>query len=583
MNKFTVKYVQNGRGVDVGLSVSTTSYNWLSSNTERLDKQRGIILLKQSLNGVKKLVINGFSANYVNIERGQQKSKISARCTFYDTLDIFGRNASVLENCRCARKKRLETLRYSSADKWWTDKWRTFMLKPGVDNGICATKKFVRDRERKQIRGSLPISWLLDSPGASTELLVCQGVLQNRIRYVGARVRQFDQPNKGLTCGHFSFMLWPMDAYPADVLGEATVDGQRGRRHAGMAVVKRGNIEDGGPPGATPSGKRGADVDDTVEDRGEDGRNGRNGLNRPFYVGDMFVCTKLTVEIMHFIKSFCTKYSTIFNHDKSDAQIGGHFNWPPIRFKFEHFVFLLKLKLQVSLYKLSRLLTSIVIITARHLGILCRIALRYDIEPNPGPKESIRVMTINCRGLGNINKFRHLLNRAYEIIAKGPAIVFLQETMIIDSQYLNIAWHGKHVLTAGLGNSQGCITLVSDSVSINDIVHMGHRAHTFTAKGLIDTEVMVANVYAPIGYDDKKMHFFSSIFDRVLQYTGDSVILGGDLNLTFTVHERVGGVASAAEVRVASMVKDRIQECGLLDTWEGRQGHTWHRGKLLSD
>ncbi len=85
-----------------------------------------------------------------------------------------------------------------------------------------------------------------------------------------------------------------------------------------------------------------------------------------------------------------------------------------------------------------------------------------------------------------------------------------------------------------------------------------------------------------LAYDDEKVQFFSSIFDSVLHYTGDSVIIGGDLNLTFTAEERVGGTAGAAETRVARMVKDRIRDCGLLDTWEGRQGHTWRRGRLLS-
>ncbi len=372
------------------------------------------------------------------------------------------------------------------------------MLISGDNIGNIETESFVKYKGYKQVIGSLPISWLLDSLGASTELLVCQGVLQNRSRYVGARVIQFDQQNKGLTCWHFSSMLWSMDAHPAEVPGEATEDVQQERWNAGLAIGKRDNMEDGGPPGAALTGRRGA-ADDVVEDRG------RNGPNGSFCIGDMFVCSiNLIVELMHLRKTICTKYSTTFNHDKSDAQIGGHFNWPPIRFKFEHFVFLLNLDLRflfdtTSNYTIVKSITPIECMTARHLDSLCRIALRDDIEPNPGPKESIREMTINCRGLGKINKFRHLLNRAYEIIAKGPAIVFLQETMIIDSQYLNIAWQGKYVHTAGLGNSQGCITLLNDSVSISDIVHVGHRAHTFTVKGLIDTEVMVANVYAPIG------------------------------------------------------------------------------------
>jgi len=47
----------------------------------------------------------------------------------------------------------------------------------------------------------------------------------------------------------------------------------------------------------------------------------------------------------------------------------------------------------------------------------------------------------------------------------------IQETMITNSRYLDLAWRGKYVFTLGTGNSQGCITLTHNDVTITDIEH----------------------------------------------------------------------------------------------------------------
>jgi len=39
-----------------------------------------------------------------------------------------------------------------------------------------------------------------------------------------------------------------------------------------------------------------------------------------------------------------------------------------------------------------------------HIKNYIKSKLMNDIETNPGPGEKLRVVTINCRGLGEINK-----------------------------------------------------------------------------------------------------------------------------------------------------------------------------------
>jgi len=40
----------------------------------------------------------------------------------------------------------------------------------------------------------------------------------------------------------------------------------------------------------------------------------------------------------------------------------------------------------------------------------------HDIETNPGPGEKLKIITIHCRGLGEIEKFRLLLNKSYDMM-----------------------------------------------------------------------------------------------------------------------------------------------------------------------
>ncbi len=95
-----------------------------------------------------------------------------------------------------------------------------------------------------------------------------------------------------------------------------------------------------------------------------------------------------------------------------------------------------------------------------------------DIETNPGPGEKLKIITINSRGLGEIEKFKIFLNKAYDTMQKGKMIMIIQETMIINSRNLDLAWRGKYVFTPGTGNSQGCITLTHNDVMITDIEHI---------------------------------------------------------------------------------------------------------------
>jgi hypothetical protein len=81
----------------------------------------------------------------------------------------------------------------------------------------------------------------------------------------------------------------------------------------------------------------------------------------------------------------------------------------------------------------------------RHLKALLSIKIQNDIELNPGPLtqkvKKLEIFTLNCRGLGKIDKFRLVLSKISEKMRANPDSIFmLQETMIKNDNYLKLAW-----------------------------------------------------------------------------------------------------------------------------------------------
>ena len=101
-----------------------------------------------------------------------------------------------------------------------------------------------------------------------------------------------------------------------------------------------------------------------------------------------------------------------------------------------------------------------------------------DVELNPGPTE-MTLISQNSRGLKKDTKLRQLLNKINRSHNNSNAlIVALQETHI-ESSNLKYMWSGSHIITPGTGHQGGCITLLSNNISVikhSDIGNEGHVA-----------------------------------------------------------------------------------------------------------
>jgi len=208
-----------------------------------------------------------------------------------------------------------------------------------------------------------------------------------------------------------------------------------------------------------------------------------------------------------------------------------------------------------------------------------------DVESNPGPNFSLKVISNNVRGLNSETKLRHLINFCNSNNpGKNKDVVFcFQETYIESKGILPYLWRGNFMLTPGTGNSCGCITLLSNHLNIVETKHLGNRGHVLACQRSGDQGItyIVANIYAPNPNTRAKIEFFDLIFEAVTELSDrflcENVVVVGDYNLIFKKADAKNRNFSIQERRVAEIVNYKMNELNLKDVWERDSCFTWRR------
>ncbi len=230
---------------------------------------------------------------------------------------------------------------------------------------------------------------------------------------------------------------------------------------------------------------------------------------------------------------------------------------------------------------------NILNIRLRHAAAVVAALLQNDIEVNPGPAlingNSLRLLSLNCRGLGKVEKFRVVLSKAAEAIKENiNTIIMLQETMIKNEDYIKLAWKGTYAITYGNGNSQGCLTLARNGVDFTNQINIGNRGHIVEINGLTSEKITLINIYAPNGYSSEKRDFFEEVCAYIENTNSWNIILAGDFNLTLSEAERHKRSTCGGEANIARFLSERLNQLDMKDAWQGYSGMTWRRGTAMS-
>jgi exonuclease III len=169
--------------------------------------------------------------------------------------------------------------------------------------------------------------------------------------------------------------------------------------------------------------------------------------------------------------------------------------------------------------------------------------ISQNVETNPGPpghdNSSFKIISYNCNGLGNPVKAKRLLNKMDEIVNKN-GIVFLQETHIVNTNYVKLIWKNSFISNCIKTNSAGVIILFNNQMKI---VKKSEDDEGRRIVAVIESEerkLIVTNAYYPNDHKEgikfaEKMYFI--ILEMQAKYPEHSIVCAGDYNACMTEND----------------------------------------------
>ena len=143
---------------------------------------------------------------------------------------------------------------------------------------------------------------------------------------------------------------------------------------------------------------------------------------------------------------------------------------------------------------------------------------------------SIRMISLNCRGLGSIEKRRDVLNFLKQ---KQFSIYFLQDTHFTDSDYSQVRafWGYNIYFSPGRSDARGTAILINNNFEHRIIDSLQDKDGNFVTLEINicnKYDFLLINLYGP---NRDCPEFFQSISNIIPNYNGDFVVIAGDFNL----------------------------------------------------
>jgi exonuclease III len=235
--------------------------------------------------------------------------------------------------------------------------------------------------------------------------------------------------------------------------------------------------------------------------------------------------------------------------------------------------------------------------------LLCLYLLlvTQGVERNPGPVSNnvsqdkiVFISTYNVQGLSiathkGMQKFRKIINLCKNNTS-NTNVICLQETHLIDLNYLKKVWQSEFVVANGTRASRGVAILLGKDIKIINKLQCeeGRFAICKIKNDLVQMNTFVANIYAPNNHN-VSLDFYRNFFDVFEKFIEDNsseneefdICITGDFNFVTNPSDCKNRNFTPAEARLAEFVDDKMSLLDLTDakfldkdpsrfTWQGR-------------
>ena len=218
------------------------------------------------------------------------------------------------------------------------------------------------------------------------------------------------------------------------------------------------------------------------------------------------------------------------------------------------------------------------------------LLIRGNIEPHPGPRKNIETfsaLTYNCNGLGDKSKLKRLLNKLDPLVSKD-CVILLQETHLINTDYLKMIWKHKYISNGYRTNSAGVIILFNSKYDIKFEQKDDEGRKIIVVLEDDSNKLIVANVYFP---NDHKVaiNFAEDLYTDILGiqniFDDHITICGGDFNVCLEEEDKLNRNSNQYEKNLARTIQENNNIANLSDSFRSIHstgGYTWRRGNIYS-
>ena len=224
-----------------------------------------------------------------------------------------------------------------------------------------------------------------------------------------------------------------------------------------------------------------------------------------------------------------------------------------------------------------------------YLTLLCQ-----NVETNPGPgpgqqrrNPSLSILTYNCNGLGDRKKLKRLLTKLTPMVERN-CVIFLQETHIVNTDYLKLIWKHNFLSNCVKTNSAGVIILYNKQYDLIYKFADCEGRQIVVAIQNDESKLILANAYYPndhkqaITFAEK---FYTKILEAQADYPDHITVCAGDMNVCISPNDSINRSKSQNESILAEVIRRNNKVTELIDAYRVKHpenGYTWKRGTRYS-
>lgn len=176
-------------------------------------------------------------------------------------------------------------------------------------------------------------------------------------------------------------------------------------------------------------------------------------------------------------------------------------------------------------------------------------------------------ITLNVRGINSSRKRRAIFRQLHN---KNASIIFLQETYSSNDQerLWSNEWGSKIHFCHGSKHSKGTAILFNPKLQIT----IEHQIQSEDGRILIlqitvdDLRFVCANIYTP-NDPSAQVKFFKQLKNLLQQFSGESIVVGGDFNCPFSKDDKEGGRDFSSKKNVVAEIESLMFSSDLEDVW----------------